>query len=75
MVKSLLSDRACIAKILSVGFHTIESPRVRKIPKTINALVKDRNNISAQIFLFSVLFIPEKKMLNDIHEAMSSPVK
>ena len=70
MVKALLSLKARIAKLLSVGFHIIESHNVIKIHNTIRAFAIDKNNISARIFLFSVLFILEKNIIEQIHVAI-----
>ena len=70
MVKALLSLKARIAKLLSVGFHIIESHNVIKIHSTIKAFAIDKNNISARIFLFSVLFILEKNIIEQIHVAI-----
>jgi Holliday junction resolvase-like predicted endonuclease len=75
LVKALLSLKARIAKLLSVGFHIIESHNVIKIHNTIRAFAIDKNNISARIFLFSVLFILEKNMHKHIHEASKSHTK
>jgi hypothetical protein len=40
-----------------------------KIHKTIKAFAIDKNNISARIFLFSVLFILEKNIIAQIQVA------
>jgi hypothetical protein len=46
-----------------------------KIHKTIKAFAIDKNNISARIFLFSVLFILEKNITEQIHVAIRIPTK
>jgi len=61
-VRALLSVKARTANILSVGVQITESPRVKNIPKIMSAFAVDKNKISAQIFLFSVLFILEKNI-------------
>ena len=73
LVKALLSLNACIAKIPSVGLHITESHNVKKIQNIIKALAIDKNIMSAQIFLFSVLFILEKNIHKHIHEAIKIP--
>jgi hypothetical protein len=75
LVNTLLSVNARIANILSVGFHIIESHRVMKIQNTIRAFAMDKKMISAQIFLFSVLFMLEKNIAKDIRVAKSNPTK
>ena len=70
-----MSVRERIAKILSVGFHIKESHKVKKIQNIIKALAIDKKIISAQIFLFSVLFMLEKNKEIDIHHAMSNHTK
>ena len=70
-----MSLNARIAKILSVGFHITESHNVKKIQNMINALAIDRNNISAQTFLFSDLLILEKNIHKHIHDAINIPTK
>ena len=74
-VKALLSVSARMANALSVGFHIIESHRVKKIQNIIRALAIDKNIISAQIFLFSVLFILEKNIDKHIRDAINKPTK
>lgn len=74
-VKLLLSDSARMANILSVGFHTTTSHNVRNIHNMIRALASERNRISAQIFLFSVLFMLEKNIAKQIRDAMSNQTK
>ena len=61
--------------MLSVGFHITVSQSVKNIPKIIIEFANDTNNISAQIFLFSVLFMLEKNTARDIHVAISNPTK
>ena len=75
LVKALLSLSARIANILSVGFHIIESHKVMKIQNIMRAFARDKNMISAQIFLFSVLFILEKNREMEIRHAMSNHTK
>ena len=53
----------------------IVSHRVRKIQNIMSAFAMDKNSISAQIFLFSVLFILEKNIHKHIHEASKSHTK
>ena len=55
--------------MLSVGFQIILSQRVRKIHNIIIAFARDVNNISARIFLFSVLFMLEKNIHMQIRDA------
>ncbi len=75
LVRALLSLSARIANILSVGFHIIESHKVMKIQNIMRAFARDKNMISAQIFLFSVLFILEKNREMEIRHAMSNHTK
>ena len=75
LVRALLSLSARIANILSVGFHIMESHKVMKIQNIMRAFASDKNMISAQIFLFSVLFILEKNREMDIRHAMSNHTK
>ena len=75
LVNALLSLNARIANILSVGFQMTVSHKVIKIQNIMRALARDKNIISAQIFLFSVLLILEKNKEIEIHHAMSSHTK
>lgn len=75
LVNALLSVSARMANILSVCFHMTVSPKVRNNHSIINALAIDVNNISIHIFLFSVLFIFEKNMIEHIHVAISNHTK
>jgi hypothetical protein len=75
LVNALLSLNARIANILSVGFQMTVSHKVIKIQNIMRALASDRNIISAQIFLFSVLLILEKNKEIEIRHAMSSHMK
>ncbi|MBO7505000.1 hypothetical protein J6T66_02335 [bacterium] len=52
-----------------------ESHRVKNIQNIINELAKEKNNMSIQIFLFSVLFTLVKKIRKHIREAISNPTK
>ena len=70
-----MSVNARIAKTLSVGVHITESHKVKKIQNIINAFEIDKKIISAQIFLFSLLFILEKNTHKHIREATSNPTK
>jgi hypothetical protein len=62
LLRLLLSVSARIAKILSVGVHMTESHRVKNIQNIINEFAMEKNNMSIQILLFSVLFILEKNI-------------
>ena len=75
LVNALLSVRARIANILSVGVHITLSHNVRNIQNIIKALDIDINRISAQIFLFSVLLMLEKKETKHIQDAINNPTK
>ncbi len=75
LVNALLSVKERIANILSVGFQIIESHNVIKIQNIMRELASDKNIISAQIFLFSVLFMLEKNNEIDIREATSNHTK
>lgn len=75
LVNALLSVKERIANILSVGFQIIESHNVIKIQNIMRELARDKNIISAQIFLFSVLFMLEKNKEIDIREATSNHTK
>ena len=46
-----------------------------KIQNTINAFARDKNIISARIFLFSVLFMLEKNIAKHIRVANNNPTK
>ena len=72
-VLSLLNAR--IANMLSVGFQIIVSHKVIKIQNIMRAFARDKNIISARIFLFSVLLILEKNREIDIRHAMSNHTK
>jgi hypothetical protein len=61
--------------MLSVGVHITESHKVKNIPNIISAFAVDRNRISAQIFLFSVLFILEKNIHKHNQEATNNHTK
>ena len=61
--------------MLSVGVQITVSHRVRKIQNIIRAFDIDKNSISAQIFLFSVLFMLEKNIHKHIQEANKSHTK
>ena len=61
--------------MLSVGFQITVSHRVIKIQNIIMAFARDKNIISARIFLFSVLLMLEKNKEIDIRHAMSSHTK
>ena len=74
-VNALLSLNARIANILSVGFQMTVSHKVMKIQNIIRAFASDKNIISAQIFLFSVLLMLEKNKEIEIRHAMSSHTK
>ena len=74
-VKALLSVNARIANILSVGAQIIESHNVRNIQNIIKEFASEKNSMSIQIFLFSVLFILVKNIRRQIHVAISSPTK
>ena len=75
MVNAELSLNARIAKMLSVGFQMTVSHKVMKIQNIISALASDKNIISAQIFLFSVLLMLEKNKEIEIRHAISSHTK
>ena len=75
LVNALLSVRARIAKILSVGVHITESHKVRKIQNMISEFASDKNIISDRIFLFSDLFILEKNIDIHIRQAISNQTK
>ena len=75
LVNALLSVSARMANILSVCFHITVSHNVRNSQSIINALAIDENNISIHIFLFSVLFIFEKNMIEHIRVAISNQTK
>ena len=51
------------------------SHKVIKIQNIMRALAKDKNIISARIFLFSVLFTLEKNMDIHIRDASNNPTK
>jgi hypothetical protein len=53
----------------------MESHNVMKIQNTINAFARDKNIISARIFLFSVLFMLEKNIAKHIRVANNNPTK
>lgn len=74
-VKALLSVNARIANILSVGVQITESHIVKNIQNIINEFANEKNSISIQIFLFSVLFILVKNIHRQIRVAMSNPTK
>ena len=74
-VRALLSVSARIANTLSVGVQMIESHNVIKIQNIINELAIEKNSISTQIFLFSVLFILEKNTQKQIRVAISNHTK
>ena len=74
-VKALLSVRERIANMLSVGVQITESHNVKNIQSIIKEFAIEMNNISAQIFLFSVLFILLKNIRRHIHVEMSSHTK
>lgn len=74
-VKALLSVRARIANILSVGVPIIESHKVKNIQNIINEFASEKNNISTQIFLFSVLFMLVKNIRRQIRVAISNQTK
>ncbi len=74
-VRALLSDNARIAKEPSVGAHIKLSHKVRNNQKIINAFAMDKKSISTRIFLFSVLFMLEKKIVKHIRVAISNPTK
>ena len=74
-VRLLLSESARIANMLSVGFHITTSHRVRNIHRIMRALANDKNRISARIFLFSVLFILEKKTETHTQDAINNHTK
>ena len=74
-VNALLSVNERIANMLSVGFHIIESHKVKKIQSMIRALAIDKKIISARIFLFSVLFMLEKNIAKHITVASNNPTK
>ena len=74
-VRALLSVSARIANMLSVGVQITESHKVRNIQNIIKEFAIEKNNISIQIFLFSVLFMLEKNIIKQIHAASSSHTK
>ena len=74
-VRALLSVNARIANILSVGVPITESHNVKNIQNIINEFANEKNNISIQIFLFSVLFTLVKNIRKHIHVEMSSHTK
>ena len=74
-VNALLSVNARIANILSVGDQITESHRVKKIQNIIRKFAREKNNISIQIFLFSVLFMLWKNIHKQIRAASSNPTK
>lgn len=75
MFNVLLSVSARIAKMLSVGFHIMESHKVMNIQKMIMEFASDRKIISVRIFLFSVLFMLEKNIDKHIRVANKSQTK
>ena len=75
LVNALLSVKERMANILSVGFQIIESHNVIKIQNIMRELARDKNIISAQIFLFSVLFMLEKNKEIDIRDVTSNHTK
>jgi hypothetical protein len=58
-----------------VGAHIKLSHKVRNNQKIINAFAMDKKSISTRIFLFSVLFMLEKKIVKHIRVAISNPTK
>jgi hypothetical protein len=74
-VKALLSVNARIAKILSVGVPITESHNVKNIQNMIREFANEKNSMSIQIFLFSVLFMLVKNIHKQIRAAMSNPTK
>jgi hypothetical protein len=61
--------------MFSVGVHMIVSHNVRNIQNIIKAFAIDKNSISTQIFLFSVLLILEKNIAKHIQVEISRPTK
>ena len=53
----------------------IVSHNVIKIQNIMRAFARERNMISARIFLFSVLFMLEKNREIDIRDAINKPTK
>ena len=74
-VRALLSVSARIANILSVGVQITESHKVKNIQNIIKEFANEKNNMSIQIFLFSVLFMLWKNINKQIHVERSSPTK
>ncbi|MBQ5945704.1 hypothetical protein IJL65_05000 [bacterium] len=74
-VRALLSVSARIANMLFVGVQIIESHRVKNIQNIMREFAIEKNKISIQIFLFSVLFTLEKNIKKQIHAASSSHTK
>lgn len=74
-VKALLSVKARIANILFVGVQIIESHKVKNIQNIIREFAIEKNKMSIQIFLFSVLFMLKKNIRKQIQVAISNPTK
>ena len=74
-VRALLSVKERIANMLSVGVQITESHSVKNIQKIIKEFAKEKNSISAHIFLFSVLFMLLKNIRKHIHVEISSHTK
>jgi hypothetical protein len=74
-VRALLSVSARIANMLSVGVQITESHKVKNIQNIIKEFANEKNSMSIQIFLFSVLFMLRKNINKQIHVERSSPTK
>ena len=74
-VRALLSVSARIANMLSVGVQITESHKVKNIQNIIKEFANEKNNMSIQIFLFSVLFMLVKNIQKQIHVAINNPTK
>ena len=74
-VRALSSVKERIANILSVGVQITESHNVKNIQSIIKEFANEKNSISAQIFLFSVLLMLLKNIRKHIRVEISSPAK
>jgi len=73
LLRLLSGWKVLMEMTLSVLLPMKESPKVRKIPKMIIALLIHEKRISARIFLFSVLFIELKNLPKQKIIAMHIP--